>query len=153
MDMAQQLGTATSGGNGAAADAVPDAANGHRGWRRRRTPTPAVPAIAPAGRVDQAPELDLASNDPLVGYLLSEASAVDITALELDSPAMEELKAAGVSLVVPLISSGNLIGLVNLGPRLSERGYSSEDRRLLNALAGYAGPALRVGQQTGRAAG
>jgi serine phosphatase RsbU (regulator of sigma subunit) len=97
-------------------------------------------------RVDRGPELDLASNDPLVGYLLSEAGAVDITALELESPALEKLKAAGVSLVVPLISSGNLIGLVNLGPRLSERDYSSEDRRLLNALAGYAGPALRVGQ-------
>jgi serine phosphatase RsbU (regulator of sigma subunit) len=105
-----------------------------------------VPAIAPAGRVDQAPELDLASNDPLVGYLLSEASTVDISTLELDSPALEKLKAAGVSLVVPLISSGDLIGLVNLGPRLSERDYSSEDRRLLNALAGYAGPAMRVGQ-------
>jgi serine phosphatase RsbU (regulator of sigma subunit) len=117
-----------------------------RGWRRRPAADPTVPAITMPGRVDQGPELDLASNDPLVGYLLSEASAVDITALELDSPAMEELKAAGVSLVVPLISSGNLIGLVNLGPRLSERGYSSEDRRLLNALAGYAGPALRVGQ-------
>ncbi len=149
MDMAQQLGTATAGGHGAAAgaDAVPAAANGHRGWRpRRRTASPALPAIAPAGRVDQAPELDLASNDPLVGYLLSEASTVDISTLELDSPALEKLKAAGVSLVVPLISSGDLIGLVNLGPRLSERDYSSEDRRLLNALAGYAGPAMRVGQ-------
>jgi serine phosphatase RsbU (regulator of sigma subunit) len=103
-------------------------------------------AIAPAGRVDQAPELDLAANDPLVGYLLSEASSVDISTLELDSPALEKLKAAGVSLIVPLISSGDLIGLVNLGPRLSERDYSSEDRRLLNALAGYAGPAMRVGQ-------
>jgi serine phosphatase RsbU (regulator of sigma subunit) len=148
MDMAQQLGTATAGGHGAAAgaDAGPAAANGHRGWRRRRTASPAVPATAPAGRVDQAPELDLASNDPLVGYLLSEASTVDISTLELDSPALEKLKAAGVSLVVPLISSGDLIGLVNLGPRLSERDYSSEDRRLLNALAGYAGPAMRVGQ-------
>ena len=49
-------------------------------------------------------------------------------------------------LTVPLISSGSLIGLISLGPRLSERDYSSEDRRLLNALAGYAAPAMRVGQ-------
>ncbi len=49
-------------------------------------------------------------------------------------------------LAVPLISSGNLIGLMSLGPRLSERDYTSEDRRLLNALAGYAAPAMRVGQ-------
>src|ERR1039457_337747 len=48
-DMAQQLGRATAGGNGAAADAVPDAANGHRGWRRRRTgsPAPLRPHAAP----------------------------------------------------------------------------------------------------------
>ena len=32
-------------------------------------------------------------------------------------------------LTVPLISSGSLIGLVSLGPRLSERDYSSEDRQ------------------------
>jgi serine phosphatase RsbU (regulator of sigma subunit) len=118
----------------------------NRGWRPRRASRPAPPAIPVTSRMDEGPELDLASNDPLVGYLLSEAAAVDITALELDSPGLDKLKAAGVSLVVPLISSGNLIGLVSLGPRLSERDYSSEDRRLLNALAGYAGPAMRVGQ-------
>jgi serine phosphatase RsbU (regulator of sigma subunit) len=137
---------AVAAGTAAAAAAVATAANGHRSWRRRRAPSPAVPAVAVTGRVDQGPELDLASNDPFVGYLLSEAGVVDITALDLDSPAVDRLKAAGVALVVPLISSGDLIGLVNLGPRLSERDYSSEDRRLLNALAGYAAPALRVGQ-------
>jgi serine phosphatase RsbU (regulator of sigma subunit) len=71
---------------------------------------------------------------------------VDITALELASPALAALKEAGIVLVIPLISSGTLIGLLNLGPRLSERGYSGEDRRLLSALAGYAAPAMRVGQ-------
>ena len=49
-------------------------------------------------------------------------------------------------LVVPLISSGSLIGLISLGPRLSERDYTCDDLRLLNALAGYAAPAMRVGQ-------
>ena len=92
------------------------------------------------------PELDLASNDPLVGYLLSAASAVDITGLQLQSPALQALKQAGVVLVVPLISSGSLVGLLSLGPRRSERGYSTDDLRLLNSLAGYAAPAMRVGQ-------
>ena len=73
---------------------------------------------------DQGPQFELASNDPLVGYLLSAAGAVDIRGLDLDSPALAELKAAGVVLTVPLISSGSLIGLVSLGPRLSERDYS-----------------------------
>ena len=38
-----------------------------------------------------APELDLASNDPLVGYLLSAAGAVDITGLRLQSPGLSAL--------------------------------------------------------------
>ena len=117
-----------------------------RGWRRRRPTAPAGPAASTVVVADQGPQFELASNDPLVGYLLSAAGAVDIRGLDLDSPALAELKAAGVVLTVPLISSGSLIGLVSLGPRLSERDYSSEDRRLLNALAGYAAPAMRVGQ-------
>ena len=100
-----------------------------------------APSVVAAG-----PELDLASNDPLVGYLLSAASAVDITGLQLQSPALNALQAAGVVLVVPLISSGSLVGLLSLGPRRSERGYSTDDLRLLNSLAGYAAPAMRVGQ-------
>jgi len=117
-----------------------------RGWLRR-TPAatadlvPAAPSVMAAG-----PELDLASNDPLIGYLLSAASAVDITDLQLKSPALQALRDVGVVLVVPLISSGSVVGLLSLGPRRSERGYSTDDVRLLNSLAGYAAPAMRVGQ-------
>ena len=53
---------------------------------------------------------------------------------------------AGVRLVVPLVSQGELIGVLNLGPRLSEQDYSSDDRQLLDNLAAQAAPALRVGQ-------
>jgi serine phosphatase RsbU (regulator of sigma subunit) len=123
-----------------------DAAARMRSWLRRAPSatadaTPVAPSVVAAG-----PELDLASNDPLIGYLLSAASAVDITRLELLSPALDTLQAAGVVLVVPLISSGSLVGLLSLGPRRSERGYSTDDLRLLNSLAGYAAPAMRVGQ-------
>ena len=117
-----------------------------RGWLRRTPPAaadvvPIAPSVVAAG-----PELDLASNDPLIGYLLSAASAVDITGLQLKSPALKALQDAGVVLVVPLINSGNLVGLLSLGPRRSERGYSTDDLRLLNSLAGLAAPAMRVGQ-------
>ncbi len=134
--------------NGAAP--APPGTGRQRGWRRgwrRSAPAAATTTPVPApGPVRPGPEIKLASNDPLVGYLLSAAGAVDIRGLELDSPGLAAMKEAGVVLTVPLISSGSLIGLVNLGPRLSERDYSSEDRRLLNALAGYAAPAMRVGQ-------
>ena len=71
--------------------------------------------------------------------------AVDIESLELDSPALAELRAAGVKLVVPLVSQGELIGLLNLGARLSDQAYSSDDRKLLDNLAGQAAPAVQGG--------
>jgi serine phosphatase RsbU (regulator of sigma subunit) len=117
-----------------------------RRWLRRTPSAAAVTAPRAPSVMAAGPELDLASNDPLVGYLLSAASAVDITGLQLQSPALQALREAGVVLVVPLINSGSLVGLLSLGPRRSERGYSTDDLRLLNSLAGYAAPAMRVGQ-------
>ena len=97
-------------------------------------------------RVAQAPPVDIAPNDPVIAYFQSASGAVDIDSLDLESPAVEALKEAGVKLVVPLVSQGELIGLLNLGPRLSERDYSGDDRKLLANLASQAAPALRVGQ-------
>jgi serine phosphatase RsbU (regulator of sigma subunit)/anti-sigma regulatory factor (Ser/Thr protein kinase) len=114
--------------------------------RGLRTPeAPAGPESAAAPAVTQAP-VDIAPNDPLLAYLQSAGGAVDVEALELDSEAVRGLKAAGVKLAIPLISQGELIGVLNLGPRLSEQEYSSDDRKLLDNLAGQAAPALRVGQ-------
>ena len=103
----------------------------------------AAPAASPAP--EQAP-VEIGPNDPLLAYFQSTSEAVDIDALELDSPALRELKAAGVKLAVPLVSQGELIGVLNLGPRLSEQDYSSDDRKLLDKLAAQAAPALRVAQ-------
>ena len=115
--------------------------------RLRRAPAEERGAVAaPAAAGEEAAPVDIAPNDPLLAYLQSASGAVDIEALELDSPALAELKAAGVKLVVPLVSQGELIGVLNLGPRLSEQEYSSDDRKLLDNLAAQAAPALRVGQ-------
>jgi len=144
----QARGGAAAGG-GAAAEGRPGRiqASRVRGWLRRNPERAITITESQAPNVLAAgPELDLASNDPLVGYLLGAASAVDITGLQLESPALARLKQAGVVLVVPLISSGSLVGMLSLGPRRSERGYSTDDLRLLNSLAGYAAPAMRVGQ-------
>src|ERR687894_700983 len=99
----------------------------------------------PGGPPEQAP-VEIAPNDPLLAYFQAAGGAVDVEELELDSPALRELKAAGVKLAVPLVSQGELIGVLNLGPRLSEQEYSSDDRKLLDNLAAQAAPALRVGQ-------
>lgn len=91
-------------------------------------------------------EVKLDTEDPLYDHLLHASGVVEIERLNLDSPALRQLKAAGISVSVPLISQGELIGVLNLGKRLSEQEYSADDRRLLNTLATQAAPALRVAQ-------
>ena len=93
-----------------------------------------------------APAVDIAPNDPLLAFLTTSTGAVDLDGLELDSPAVVALREAGMQLVVPLVTHGELVGLLSLGPRLSEQEYSREDRKLLDDLAGYAAPAVRVAQ-------
>ena len=89
---------------------------------------------------------DIAPYDPLTAYFLSAPGAVEIDRLRMDSPALKALQAAGVKMAVPLVSQGELVGLLNLGPRLSEQDYSTDDRSLLNDLSTQAAPALRVAQ-------
>jgi serine phosphatase RsbU (regulator of sigma subunit)/anti-sigma regulatory factor (Ser/Thr protein kinase) len=93
-----------------------------------------------------AAEIDIAPNDPLVAYFQSASGAVDIESLEISSPALMALHEAGVKMIVPLVSQGELIGMLNLGPRLSEQEYSVDDRHLLNNLAAHTAPAVRVAQ-------
>lgn len=66
------------------------------------------------------PPIDIAPNDPIVAYFLSSPGAVEIDKLQMDSPALQALKEANVKLAIPLVSQGELVGLLNLGPRLSE---------------------------------
>src|SRR3970040_1783654 len=113
-------------------------------WRilaRSGAQTPAAPAVesTPAS-------VEIAPYDPLVPYLQSARGGVEIDRLDRDSAARRSLKASGVKLTVPLVAQGELIGLLNLGQRLSEQEYSVDDRTLLSSLATQAAPALRVAQ-------
>lgn len=117
--------------------------------RLRRSAPEARPTEEPRqtqAEQPEAPAIDIAPNDPIIAYFQSVTGAVDVDSLELDSPAVEALKAAGVRLAVPLVTHGELIGVLNLGPRLSEQDYSSDDHKLLENLAAQAAPAVRVGQ-------
>lgn len=93
-----------------------------------------------------AVDLDIGPDDPLVEYFINSPDAVEIDKIMIESDALNMLKDQGVKLVVPLVSQGELIGLLNLGPRLSEQDYSADDRRLLNTLSTQAAPALKVAQ-------
>ena len=104
-----------------------------------------TPAVADAPR-QAAPELDIAPNDPILAYLAGVSGVIEVDKLDLDSPALRQMREAGVKLLVPLVSQGELIGLLNLGPRLSQQEYSADDRKLLSDLATQTAPAVRVAQ-------
>jgi len=123
-----------------------------RRWNFRRSPDGRQPALAAAVEAAagepgvEASPVEIAPNDPLVAYFQGATGPVDLDSLDLDSPAVADLRAAGARMVVPLVSQGELIGLLNLGPRRSEQEYSVDDRKLLADLAGHAAPAVRVAQ-------
>jgi serine phosphatase RsbU (regulator of sigma subunit) len=110
-------------------------------WRDQSAVAPAVPESNA-----RSCQFEIGTNDPLLAFLQGGGGAVDATTVELDSPSLRQMREAGVTMLVPLISSGELVGVLSLGSRLSEMGYSTDDRRLLERLASYAAPALKVGQ-------
>jgi serine phosphatase RsbU (regulator of sigma subunit)/anti-sigma regulatory factor (Ser/Thr protein kinase) len=118
--------------------------------KRKPAPTPVPEEItttaAPLPIETSTREVDIPANDPLLAYILHSPGVIEVDRLNLDSPTLRELKETNVRLAVPLISQGELIGLLNLGPRMSEADYSTDDRRLLNTLSTQAAPALRVAQ-------
>jgi serine phosphatase RsbU (regulator of sigma subunit) len=91
-------------------------------------------------------EIEIANNDPMMAYTLSNPGAVEVDKMHLDSPILRILKTSEVEIILPFVSQGEPIGLLSLGPRLNGRKYSRDDRNLLNTLAAQTAPALRVAQ-------
>ena len=112
----------------------------------RKAPGSEAPVVVEPTQQIAAPEIEIAPNDPILAYLASVSGVVETDKLDLDSPALRAMKAVDVKMVVPLVSQGELIGLLNLGPRLSQQEYSADDRKLLNDLATQTAPAVRVAQ-------
>ena len=106
--------------------------------QRVEVPASAEPAVAA--------RIPIADDDPLYAHLLEVAAPVELARIDLRSPALDELRAAEVELVVPLVGQGELMGALYLGKRLSDQPYSSDDRKLLASLAGQVAPAMRVAQ-------
>lgn len=92
------------------------------------------------------PYIELSPDDPLIAYFERSPDPVQVDDIPLDSPGVRALRDHGIVMVVPLVSQGELVGLLNLGARLGEQPYSSDDRQLLNTLATQAAPAVRVAQ-------
>src|SRR5690349_20303230 len=114
---------------------------------RGRSPRNAQASVAKRSLQIASPVLDIAPDDPIIAYFLRMPETVDVDKLQIEgSPALRSLKEAGVKLAVPLVNQGELVGLLNLGPRRSEQDYSADDHGFLNALASQAAPAVRVAQ-------
>ena len=114
-----------------------------------RVPALSAPTVDGGAAQRVGPKLSptvIARDDPILVRFQKTPGAVDIRNLDIESPALRALKRAGIELVVPLTFHGDLIGLLNLGPRLSQQAYSPDDRDLLNNLAAQAAPAVRVAQ-------
>ena len=84
--------------------------------------------------------------DPMVSYFHNASQAAETEDLELESESLGRMKAAGVEMIVPFLTHGELIGWLSLGAHLSGQEYSADDRILLTRLATQAAPSVRVAQ-------
>lgn len=116
----------------------------------QETMQPADVSLCTCEGIGSTLELQIPLDDPVRPYFLNNPEAVEIDQLELHSPTVEMLRQRNVHLMVPLVNQGDLIGVLNLGPRLSEQPYSPDDRRLLSTLADQTAPAVRVAQLVGQ---
>lgn len=117
-----------------------------KGWGNRKPRVSASPGTGRPRVEATSLDLEIAPGDPLLAYFRNAPGAVDVDKLDLDSPALRAMKGAGIKMVVPLVSQGEVIGLLNLGPRRSQQEYSADDHALVNNLASQAAPAVRVAQ-------
>jgi hypothetical protein len=100
-------------------------------WGRPAPPDETTPISLQAQPLSSAvTSFEISLDDPLFDFFQRHSGAVELAKLNFDSPALQALHAAGVQLVVPLVSQGQLIGLLNRGKRLSEQEYSIYDYKL-----------------------
>ena len=90
--------------------------------------------------------LPFSTTDPICPLFIRTREAVELDHLDLNSPGIEILRERDIAMAMPLVSQGELVGLITLGPSAGERSYTIEDRRLLSVLASRAAPALRIAQ-------
>src|SRR5260370_34683167 len=88
----------------------------------------------------------IADDDPLIAYVLSHSSALEIDRLHVDSPVLRDMRLRAAEMTLPLASQGKLLGLLILGPHVRGEAYAHEERTMLDSLAPQVAPALRVAQ-------
>ena len=85
----------------------------------------------------------LSTDDPLVAELARRGKPWEIPTEDGSDARVTGLSRVKADCLVPILArEGGLIGLIELGARLSEEPYSGEDKRLLASVAGQVGTAL-----------
>lgn len=115
-------------------------------FRRGAPQTAARQPAAMRSAATVIPAVEIPSSDPLYLYCLTSRGVIEVDRLRMESAALVQLRDAGIRLLVPLVNQGELVGMLQLGTRLSDQEYSSDDFRLLNNLAPQAAAALHVAQ-------
>lgn len=103
---------------------------------------------ASAGAIRQTPTtLSVSVTDPFRAAVLRPSSVVEIARDTPDSPAAHALRAEGVQIALPLISQGELVGLLAIGPERDAPAYTMDEGDLLTAFTDSAAPVFRVVKQ------
>ncbi|HKV58839.1 MAG TPA: GAF domain-containing SpoIIE family protein phosphatase [Ktedonobacteraceae bacterium] len=97
------------------------------------------------GEAGSLTEISIASDDPLVAYMLRHSRVLEVDHLQLDSPLLRDLKLRAADILLPLASQGELVGLLILGTHLKGERYTRDELALLSTLAIQVAPAVRVG--------
>ncbi len=84
---------------------------------------------------------EIAPDEQLIGYFEQHPVPLVADGIDLASPAALYLGANGVSLLVPLVTQGRLVGLLSLGEPAGRGSYSRDDLAFLTTLADEAAPA------------
>ena len=133
--------TATASSDGAAA---PSRDGTHLRWYAQTPDADAGSEASPSSTPIGAAMLTVHDDDPARAAFKQPPTVIEVGGLPPESPLAGVLHAAQVRLALPLISQGELEGVLALAPRAGARRYGEDTRELLASLAGEVAPALRA---------
>ena len=91
-------------------------------------------------------QLEIAPDEQLIAYFEQHPAPLTADGFDLALAAVPLLAANGVSLLVPLVTQGRLVGLLSLGEPAGGGSYSRDDLAFLTTLADEAAAAARIAQ-------
>jgi len=94
--------------------------------------------------------IEIAPDEQLIAYFEQHPAPFIADGRDLASPAVRYFVANGVSLLVPLVTQGQLVGLLSLGEPVGGGRYSRDDLAFLTTLADEAAAAARIAQLLSR---